>query len=75
MNSCSPGAVWGQKPHHQAAVSAVLGRVEGQDLIVHGQLVAVLIDQCTCIITLEGNRKDGQGPVTELHEENVSALA
>ena len=56
-------------------MSAVLGRVEGQDLIVHGQLVAVLIDQCTCIITLEGNRKDGQGPVTELHEENVSALA
>ena len=53
---------------------AVLGRVHGDDLVAERQLVAVLLDQLAHVVaTLERDRETrGTGPVTELHDENVS---
>ena len=52
------------------------GRVHGGELVAEGQLVAVLVDQIAHVVaTLEGTGKPGNGPVTELHDENVSASA
>ena len=55
-----------------AAVRGVDRRVEGEQLVAHRQLVAVLLDERADVVALERTGKPGNGPVGELHDENVS---
>ena len=48
-------------------------RVERRQLVAERKLVAVLLDQFGDVVTLQRDREPGNGPVTEMHDENVSA--
>ena len=48
-------------------------RIKRGQLVAERQLVAVLLDQFGDVVSLEGTGKPGNGPVTEMHEDHVSA--
>ncbi len=60
------------QPHQQPAVRRVQGRIEGEHLVGHRQLAAVLFDQGADVVALEWHREPGERPVGELHDENVA---
>jgi hypothetical protein len=69
-------ALWGDQPHEQGAVVGVGRRIECGQLVAEGQLVAVLLDQLGDVTRSRPSRgtgKPGNGPVTEVHEDHVSA--
>ena len=47
--------------HQQRAVRGVHRRVEGQDLIVEGELVAVPLDQVAHVVAVQGHREPREG--------------
>ena len=61
------------EPHQERAFLRVRGRVHRDHVLVHRQLVAVAVDDGADVVALE--RQPGtsaNGPITELHDENVS---
>ena len=67
-------ALGGDQPHQQRAVVGVGRRIEGGQLVAERQLVAMLLDQLGDVVTLErAPESPGNGPVTEMHEDQVSA--
>ena len=60
------------QPHQQRAVRGVHRRVERRELVAERQLVAVLLDERAHVVADERHGKPGNGPVTELHDENVA---
>ena len=42
------------------------------DLVAHGDKVVMLCDQLADIVALERYGEPGEGPVTEMHDENVA---
>ena len=74
MNSSFPRSRLGViKPHEQGAVIGVPGRIQRGQLVAHGELVPVLLDEGADVVALQRDREPGNGPVTEVHEEKVSA--
>ena len=61
------------QPHQERAVVGVGRRVQRRQLVAERNLVAVFDDQVGDVITLERDGKAGNGPVTEMQDENVSA--
>ena len=50
------------QPHQQRAVRGVDRRVEGEQLVAHRQLVAVLLDERVDVVALERDREAGERP-------------
>ena len=69
-------ALRGDQPHQQGAVVGVGGWIKRGQLVAERQLVSVLLDQLGDVVTpqtLEDTGKPGNGPVTEMHDDHVSA--